>query len=88
MLQRFWFEFDISIDDPHPIGVLLGCGVTAYDYVDAVQLVANLVFKASALPPIRRVIEGVDITTLDANHVLSNMGVPSNRGIWFPLGYS
>jgi hypothetical protein len=30
------------------------------------------------------VTEDVDIQTLDQGHVLPNMGVPSERGVWFP----
>jgi hypothetical protein len=33
------------------------------------------------------VIEDVDVTTLDANHVLPNMMPPSVRGVWYPIGY-
>ena len=29
------------------------------------------------------IIEDVDVSTLDANHVLP----PNLRGVWFPLGY-
>ncbi len=87
-LIRYWIEFDLSLNDPHPPGLLLGCGVTAYDYDDAMWLIRERVFAAAALPHIKNVIENVDISTLDANHVLVNMGTPLQRGIWFPLGYS
>jgi len=33
------------------------------------------------------IIEDVDVSTLDANHVLPNMAPPNLRGVWFPLGY-
>lgn len=33
-------------------------------------------------------IEDVDVSTLDPEHVLPNTGVPAARGIWFPLGHS
>jgi len=86
-LRRFWLEFDVSINDDHPIGVLVGCGVTAYDYEDAVRLIRERVFNGGELPTIRKAIEDVDLSALDADHVLVNMGIPSNRGVWFPLGY-
>jgi hypothetical protein len=36
------------------------------------------------LPPIRNVIEDVNISTLDVCHVQANMGVSIWRGVWFP----
>ena len=87
-LRRYWITFAIALDEPHPPGVLLGCGVTAFNDVDALQLVRERVFKSHALPPIRSLIEDVDISILDANHVLPNMDLPTVRGIWFPRGYN
>lgn len=66
----------------------LGCGVTAWDYDDALNIIKN---KASIekIPPIKKVIEDIDLSTLDSNHVLPNIILPSNvRGIWFPGGYT
>ncbi len=31
--------------------------------------------------------EDVDISRLDQNHVVPNIGIAAVRGIWFPLGY-
>jgi hypothetical protein len=31
-LCRYWFKFELRPEDPHPPGVLAGCGVTAYSY--------------------------------------------------------
>ena len=85
-LTRFWFKFHLNWSDPHPMGTIAGCGVTAYDYQDALGLLKNLVFKED-LPKIKECIENVDISTLDEKHVLPNMGNIFRRGIWFPLGY-
>jgi hypothetical protein len=65
-------------------GTNLGCGVTAFGREDALGLIAEAVFAAKAMPPIKNVIEDVDITTLDEGHVIPNMGAPSERGVWFP----
>ncbi len=86
-LTRYWFEFDLTLDEPHPIGVLIGCGVTAHNYEDAIMLLRQRVFTHDPLPTITRVVADVDISTLDADHVLPNMGIPSERGIWYPIGY-
>jgi hypothetical protein len=85
--RRFWFEFDLRLDDPYPPGVLAGCGVTAYDLEDAISLLKQRVFTSGDLPGIRSIVEDVDVSTLDAGHVLPNMGAPVWRGVWFPLGY-
>ncbi len=86
-LHRFWFEFDLSIEDSPPAGTLLGCGVSAYDYDDAINLIKERVFDDDKLPEITKEVRDVDVSTLDQNHVLPNMGIVTNRGIWFPLGY-
>ena len=86
-LHRYWFRFDLSIgQDSH--GVLLGCGVTVFSYDDAIQLLERIVFKEQPLPNIKEFIEDVDVSRLDAKHVLPNIvGNPKKRGVWFPQGY-
>jgi hypothetical protein len=49
-----------------------------------VALLRQQVFDGGPLPPTRRVIEDVDVSTLDAGHVRPNMGVPVWRGVWWP----
>ncbi len=84
LLHRYWFEFEAGA---LPLGARLGCGVTAYNEEDARRLLANAVFRGSAFPRVRRVVEDVDVSTLDAGHVLPNMLPPTNRGVWFPAGH-
>jgi hypothetical protein len=86
-LRRYWFEFRHTIHDPHPVGTLLGCGVTAFSREDALQLLDERVFGRQPLPSIRRRVEDVDVSALDPGHVLPNMADPTWRGVWFPLGY-
>jgi hypothetical protein len=83
-LCRFWFTF---IDPPKLSPLNLGCGVTAYDYADAVKILQEKVFYGKSMPTINSIAEDVDIQTLDRNHVLPNIGVVTDRGVWFPLGY-
>jgi hypothetical protein len=85
MLRRYWFEFEIPQAHARLVVYGLGCGVTAYNYDDAISLMKELVFSKLEMPPIRSVIEDVDVSTLDVKHVRVNMGVPVNRGVWFPL---
>ena len=82
-LIRYWFEFNFADSGLHP-SLLRGCGVTAYSYDDALRLLSEYVFKGNCLPPIANVIENVDVSTLDTNHILPNMGVCIWRGVWYP----
>jgi hypothetical protein len=86
-MLRFWFELNLSIDILHPPGTLLGCGITAYDLNDALNILNTNVFKGFDAPKIKNIKEGVDIRSLDQAHVIPNIGVVSRRGVWFPLGY-
>jgi len=89
MPRRFWFEFDLDPDDQNiPVYLRHGCGVTAEDYEDAVKIVHERVFRGEPLPSIVKMIEDVDVATLDGNHLLPNMGLPLIRGVWFPLGFN
>jgi hypothetical protein len=86
-LRRYWFRFALNFGEPHPPGVLLGCGVTAADVDSAQRLMAAKVFKGYRLPTITEVVEDIDVCTLDAGHVRPNMGDPACPGVWFPLGF-
>ncbi len=85
-LRRFWFRFDFELDDGSPPGLIMGCGITAYSYDDALELLESNIFKGKVPAP-KLVEEDVDVSTLDGGHVLPNMGDVTNRGVWFPLGY-
>ena len=75
-LKRFWFEARKN----H------GIGVTAYDLEDARTIVRSCAWAMSYGPDFDRFIENIDITELDQGHVVPNMGIVIDRGIWFPLG--
>jgi len=86
LLRRYWFEFE-PLSKPSPLN--LGCGVTAYSYEDAVALMGELVFNQPPFsedppPKIVRVLEDVDVSKLDQGHVIPNMGLVVDRGVWFP----
>ncbi|MEM1059261.1 MAG: hypothetical protein AAGK14_08430 [Verrucomicrobiota bacterium] len=86
LLTRYWFRFDPARGVDR-IYSNLGCGVTAFHMEDAKNLMADKIFAPDDLPPIAEMIENVDVSSLDAGHVLPNMMPPSVRGIWFPIGY-
>jgi hypothetical protein len=84
MLRRFWFEFERSAS-PTPLNI--GCGVTAYDYDDAVSIIRDSVFAGRGVPSFVKVVQDINVQDLDKDHVLPNMGIVTNRGVWFPLGF-
>ena len=79
-LTRYWITFQPTTK---PTFLHLGCGVTALGKSDALTLLESALGKE--LPPIEQIIENVDVQTLDAGHVIPNMGVPTERGVWFPM---
>ena len=74
LLKKYWFESEST----------LGIGVTAYDINDAKELILAEEYVMSLKPNLDSYIENIDIQKLDENHVIPNMGVVANRGIWFP----
>lgn len=84
---RYWFEFDLENCNDIPYGVVLGCGITANSYEDAISILATKVFVNKPFPKILKMIEGIDLQKLDHNHVLPNISPVNIRGVWFPLGY-
>ncbi len=87
-MMRFWFQFEFDDKANIPPGLIMGCGITAYDYSDALLILKQKIFNDQKLPRIRKVIKDIDISTLDAGHVIPNINPPSIRGVWFHLGYS
>lgn len=87
MYKRFWFEFEVENAFVVPPGIAIGCGVTALDYFDALKIMDEKVFTHISRPKFKKVIENVDIRTLDQGHVIPNMRPPVYRGVWFPMGY-
>jgi hypothetical protein len=67
----------------------MGCGITAWNYDDAISLLDKQIFKGAPIPKVTKFIENIDVSTLDANHILPNIGNPPNvRGIWYPMGFT
>ena len=78
-MKRYWFQFDIESSINYPAGIGFGCGVTALDYSDAVTIMKKHLFGDRDLPPIKEVVENVDLRTLDQGHVTPNMKSPDHR---------
>lgn len=88
-LIRYWIEFQIDQDDWSELSSSLraGCGVTGFNQADSLEIIRQRVAKGRSLPQVKRIVEDVDVSTLDPKHVLPNVGNVMKRGIWFPLGY-
>lgn len=77
-LTRYWVEYS----EPRPFLAKLGVGVTAFDVNDAISLISSSLSVGGEVAHIRA---NIDVRDLDQNHIVPNMGAPSDRGVWFPL---
>jgi hypothetical protein len=84
-LIRFWFVFESNVSSRAKL--IPQVGVTAWTREDAELLVRERLFQLEGLPPILQIIEDVDVSQLDENHVHRNMSPPNLRGVWYPQGY-
>jgi hypothetical protein len=64
----------------------MGCGVTASSRDEAMRMVTSQVLSGTELPPVKSVVEDVDVSALDPDHVLPNVGPTDVPGVWFPRG--
>lgn len=78
MLRRYWFSF-VRTDRISSLG--LGCGVTALSRLDAERLIKEMVFPLLGEGEILAVVEDIDLNSLEENHVLLNIGNPSEPGV-------
>lgn len=83
-LRRYWIEFDTAArtgSEAIPPAV----GVTAEGLPAALELTRRTFAPDGELPATRRVVEDVDVSTLDPRRVLSRAGPSALRGVWFPV---
>lgn len=86
-MRTYWILFDIETIFGYPIGIGLGCGVTAQNREEALALIKKKIFNKSPMPAIKSIKEDFDTEQVEQNHVKWNMGNPEKEGIWYPLGY-
>lgn len=60
--------------------------MTAWTLDDARLLLSQEIFDGHELPTEVSVIENVDVSTLDEDHVVPFIVPPNERGIWYPRG--
>lgn len=74
-LRRFWY----------PLPRHFGIGVTAVSEAEARSMAAEVLARHyPAGLGLAHVVADADISTLDAHHVLPNIGSPVVRGVWYP----
>jgi hypothetical protein len=73
-LRRFWF----------PVPGHFGIGVTAASRVEAQSLAEHAAAGVGWPLTLEGVVEDVDVRDLDQAHVVPNIGLVSNHGVWFP----
>lgn len=86
-LIRYWIQFEFGEAPYHYASYMSlrgGCGVTAYDLADALVVLREKLFKTDPIPRIKTVCENIDVSTLDPGHILPNIGITVDRGVWFP----
>jgi hypothetical protein len=78
MLYVYW----VALREPMPGWAKVG--VTAQSEADAHELILAQIgpCEIETIEPI------ADMNTLDAGHVLPNIGNHLRRGIWYPLGFA
>lgn len=81
-LIRYWIEVQLPEGPLQPRHF----GVTAYSLDDALSLLHGSAACTLPSPPVVvQVRPNVDVSTLDAGHVLPNTLPPNRRGVWFPM---
>jgi hypothetical protein len=73
-LRRFWF----------PLSKGLGIGVTAGSLVEARELAEDVRAEYYANAEIIDEIADIEVSSLDAKHVVPNLGFVVAYGVWFP----
>jgi hypothetical protein len=86
-LKRHWFEFEhpkSRIGHGAYIPACGCCGITAYNYTDALKILHRFFLRDNAKPIFSRVVENVDVSLIDDDNIQRDLGVPIWRGVWNP----
>ena len=74
-LRRFWY----------PLPRCFGIGVTAASEAEA-RALAECTMEELGIPgTLGPVVTDIDVSSLDAGHVLPNIGPSAVRGVWYPM---
>ena len=86
-LKRYWFELEFPKPRLGHEGYIPAdgcCGITAFDYLDALKILRRFMLRDDETPIFRRVIENVDVSALEDENIHRNLGVSVWRGVWYP----
>jgi hypothetical protein len=81
-MHRYWITFDDA-----PPFFPLGFGVTALDPQEALGLIRNFIAQSwpkLKMPEQAKIRVDVDVSALQNSIPGSHIGIPCNRGIWYP----
>ena len=74
LLHRFWVEAKTGE----------AYGVTAYSESEAIAFSEKIATRLNRSFELADIKIDIDISTLDSGHVLPNMGLVTERGVWYP----
>jgi hypothetical protein len=82
----YWIDFERDPNEVLPMGLGLGCGVTAWTSEDALAVFQDRVvpYLGEPAPTIKSMRQIQSLDELEENHVLPNIGNPVFRGVWYP----
>ncbi len=92
ILHRYWFEFEKPKPRDPEQGISFvcwppaECGLTAYDYHDAVALLKLFLFRDEPLPTIANMTPDVDMNLVwdHYEYIRTDCSCPLWRGVWWP----
>ncbi|MDQ6785653.1 MAG: hypothetical protein M3033_02380 [Acidobacteriota bacterium] len=86
-LKRYWFKFDFPKPRLSHYGYIPPCGccgITAFDYDDALKIMHRFLLRENEIPIFNQVVENVDVSAILDKDVHFNLGVSVWRGVWYP----
>lgn len=88
-LVPYWIEFAprdwFEIDDDEATAPPCTFGVTAASLDDALALVRAVAFPDRPLPPLRRVVEDIDLAMLTMYNMSPGILPRDQPGVWYPV---
>lgn len=86
-LKRYWFEFEFPAPRLSHYGYIPACGccgITAFDYDDALKIMRLFILRDNEEPIFSRTVKNIDVSTIEDMNIIPNLGVPVWRGVWYP----
>ncbi|MGI8856260.1 MAG: hypothetical protein ACR2JW_10955 [Thermomicrobiales bacterium] len=88
LLVPYWIEFAprdwFEVDEDEVSAPPRAFGVTAASLDATLALVRAIAYGGQPLPPVRRVVEGVDLAMLTMHNMSPGALPPGQVGVWYP----